>query len=216
MAGCGTPASRGSASLLRLALVIGVGLALPAPVASARRVEVLGLAGYQFGGGLDTKSGHLDLGNGAAGGLTASIQVRPDGFVEVFYTHQGAGLELEQSQAPDSTLFDVGVHVVQVGGTIQRDYGRLSPFVGMTLGVAIFDPEPEAFSTETRFAGSLSGGTKVRLSPRVGLRGQFSLWAALFSSGSSIFCSLPGTCAISVSGDALVQGATSAGVFIVF
>lgn len=192
-------------------------LALPAPEARAHRTEVFAFGGYQFGGGLDTEAGRLDIKNAAAGGVTVGIKVRPDALVEVFYSYQGAGLRLgDRFPAPDSTLFDLGVHYVQLGGTIQQDYGRLSPFFGMTLGLAVFDPKPAEYSAEVRFAGSLSGGVKAHLSSRIGVRGQVRVWASLFSTGSSIFCRLPGACAISVTGNALVQGETSAGLFVMF
>jgi L-ascorbate metabolism protein UlaG (beta-lactamase superfamily) len=207
-----------SGTLLLPAIAVLSALALPAREVAAHRVEVLGFGGYQFGGGLDTEVGRIDISNGGAGGLTVGIVVRLRRPRRGGPQPPGRRAELEPLTvaAPDSALFDLDVHYVQFGGTVQKDYGSVSPFFGMTIGVSIFDPEPAGYSAETRFAGTLSGGAKAYLTPRIGIRGQLRVSASLFSSGTDIFCSLPGACAIRITGNGLVQGDTSAGVFVMF
>jgi len=201
--------------------VFGLGLAtlltggLPS-VAGSHNVELYGGPGFRFGGILDTEEGQVDITNTPSFTTTLSIRARHDAFIELTYSYQAAELEVEDVTGPELSVFDLGVHYIQFGGIVQWDYDAGSPFVGLTLGVSVFDPEPADFTTETRFAGCLYAGGKKMLSPRIGLRGEARLWGTFFPDNGTLFCALPGYCAISVSGDGLFQGETTGGVFIAF
>jgi len=204
---------------MRTGIAIGLGVMLTfvlPPLAWSHNVELYGGPGFRFGGNLDTEEGEVDITNTPSLTTTLSIRARHDAFIEFTYSYQPAELEVEDVTGPSLSVFDLGVHYIQFGGIVQWDYAAGSPFVGLTVGAAIFDPEPEGFSTETKFAGCLFAGGKRMLSSRVGLRGEARLWGTFFPEDTAIFCSLPGYCAISVSGDALFQGETTGGIFIAF
>jgi len=208
---------RGGSQLGAIACGLGILLTccLPAVVWS-HNVELYGGPGYRFGGNLDTEEGEVDISNTAALTTTLAIRARHDAFFEFTYSYQPAELEVEDLSGPSLSVFDLDVHYIQFGGIVQWDYDAGSPFVGLTLGAAVFDPEPEGFSTESRFAGCFYGGGKKMLSSRIGLRGEARLWGTFFPDNGTLFCSLPGYCAISVSGDALFQGEGTGGLFVTF
>jgi hypothetical protein len=203
----------------RLCRVLGIVLATTCigDVARAHNVELFVGPGFRFGGILDTEEGEVDITNTLAATTTLAVRARHDAFFEFTYSFQPAELQIEDFTGSSSlSTFDLGVHYIQVGGIVQRNYEAGNPFFGLTAGVAVLDPEPEGFSTETRFAASLFGGGKTLLTPRIGLRGEARLWWTFFPEDVALFCSLPGFCAINVSGDALFQGETTGGVFITF
>ena len=188
---------------------------LPA-VARSHNVELYLGPGFRFGGLLDTEEGQVDITNTPSLTTTLSIRARQDAFIEFTYSYQPAEIEVEDVTGPSLSVFDLGVHYIQFGGVVQWDYPAGSPFVGLTLGATVFDPEPQDFTTETRFSGCLYAGGKRMLSDRIGLRGEARLWGTFFPDHSTLFCSLPGYCAISVSGDALFQGEATGGLFVAF
>ena len=208
---------RGGSQLGAIACGLGLLFAccLPA-LAQAHNVELYGGPGFRFGGILDTAEGEVNITNTPSLTTTLSIRARQDAFIEFTYSYQPAELEVEDLSGPSLSVFDLDVHYIQFGGIVQWNYDAGSPFVGLTLGVSVFDPEPEGFSTETQFAGCLFAGGKRMLSSRIGLRGEARLWATFFPDNGTLFCSLPGYCAISVSGDALFQGEGTGGVFVTF
>jgi hypothetical protein len=187
-----------------------------APSVDAHNVEVFAGPGFRFGGILDTEEGEADITNTVGLTTTLAVRAREDAFFEFTYSFQPASLEVEDVTGPALTAFDLGVHYIQLGGIIEWPHEAYTPFFGLTAGVVVFDPEPEGFTTETRFAGSLFGGVKRMLTPRVGLRGEGRIWMTYFPEDLNLFCSLPGYCAISVSGEALFQGETAGGVFVTF
>jgi hypothetical protein len=200
--------------LATVAFVLSPGLVRAQP--PAHRVELFAGPGFRFGGILDTEEGRVDITNTLALTTTLAVRARHDAFFEFTYSYQPAELEVEDLSQPSLAVFDLSVHYIQLGGIVQWDYEAGSPFVGLTAGVVVMDPEPEGFTTETRLAGSLFAGGKTMLTPRIGLRGEARLWATYFPDHVDLFCSLPGYCAISVSGDAMFQGETTGGLFVTF
>jgi hypothetical protein len=201
---------------LTFLLVIGMAIA-PAAALGQHKVELFGGPGFRFGGILNTEEGEVDITNTPSFTTTLGVRARHDAFFEFTYSYQPAELEIEDFTG-NATLstFDLAVHYIQVGGVVQRNYDAGSPFFGLTAGLGVFDPEPEDLSTETRFAMSLFGGGKTLLTSRIGLRGEARLWVTFFPEDVALFCSLPGYCAINVSGDAMFQGETTGGLFITF
>jgi hypothetical protein len=202
--------------LAGIACGLGMALTLLAAAAHAHQVEVFAGPGFRFGGILDTEAGEVDITNTVGLTTTLAVRAREDACFEFTYSFQPASLEVEDVTGPALTAFDLGVHYIQLGGIVEWPHAAGTPFFGLTAGVAVFDPEPEDFTTETRFAGSLFWGVKRMLTPRVGLRGEGRIWMTYFPEDVNLFCSLPGYCAISVSGEALFQGETAGGVFVTF
>ena len=197
--------------------VVALAIASPSAAQSQHAIELFVGPGFRFGGNLDTEEGEVDVTNTPAFTTTLGVRARHDAFFEFTYGYQPAELEVEDFTGGSSlSTFDLGVHYIQFGGIVQKNYEPGSPFFGLTVGVVVFDPEPEGFTTETKFAGSIFGGGKTLLTPRIGLRGEARLWATYFPEDVALFCSLPGFCAINVSGDAMFQGETTGGLFITF
>ena len=211
-------------SVPKLAVVLLPGLLLPWNSLTAQgtgrtapgKVELTALGGYQFGGGIGTGVGDLHLdGNPHYGGILG-FRVRPDGLVELSYNYLGSTMSLvDRPLEPDTTLGEIGVHQIQIGGAVEKLGGPVLPFGMGHLGVTIFSPTGGAQDSETRFSAALGGGVKVPFSSgRMGLRLQGRVWFALFGSDGGFWCSLPGACAVTVTGTALVQGEVSAGLYL--
>ena len=207
----------------RVSLVLLLGMSLPGSLIQAQqsttssgKIDLTFLGGYQFGGGVGTGVGDLHLdGNVHYGGILG-FRVRPDGLVELSYNYMGSTMSLtDRLSEPDTTLGDISTHQIQIGGMVEKLGGRVLPFGMGHLGVTIFSPTGGANDSETRFSAALGGGVKIPTSSgRMGLRLQGRVWFAIFGSDSGFWCSLPGACAVTVTGTALVQGELSAGVYL--
>jgi hypothetical protein len=181
------------------------------------KVELTGMAGYQFGGSVGTSVGDLHLDAGVPYGGILGFRVRPDALVEVSYSYMSSSIGvINRLNAPDTTLGDLTTHQIQIGGMVEKLGGRVQPFGMGHLGMTIFDSKESQVGSETRFSAGLGGGLKIPTnSGRVGLRLQGRFWMTLFGSNGGFWCSLPGACAVSVSGTALVQGEFTGGIYLV-
>ena len=182
--------------------------------AVGQNVEITPLGGWQFGGGVSTRDGELDIQGAPSFGIAVDIQVRGDmGQVELVYSRQQTELDLrDQATGVRTTLFDMTVQYLQAGGLFQVRRGRTYPFVTLTLGATNFNPDGPGVSSEWRFSGIFGAGAKVFLSDQIGVRLQSRLLFTSMDTGSSLFCSQPGGCSVGLYGAAMAQAEFTAGL----
>jgi hypothetical protein len=186
--------------------------------AQRKRGDISVNVGYQWGGGLNTTQGRLELEPSINYGAEINIVARREGEIVLLYNRQDTDLKLVGGgSVPDDTLFGIAVNYFQIGGAgILPVDGAAKPFVALTLGTVWFDPKQAGISSEWRFAGSLGGGLKVSPTERIGLRAQARWWFTVVSSSSQWWCGLPGGCAVSATGTVVSQGEISGGLMINF
>ena len=86
-------------------------------------------------------------------------------------------------------------HYFQIGGSTGRRFDRLEPFIGGTLGSALFLPDRINYSNGTstslgdtwRFAFTIGGGLNIHLSEKLALRGEARVAAPVYFSSGSIY-----------------------------
>ncbi len=207
--------------MIRKSLVIAALAVLCLPSASwgqFRRGDVAAFVGYQWGGGLNTREGRLELEPSVNYGLEINVVARREGEIVILYNRQDTDVKLVGGGAvPDSILFGAAVNYFQLGGQgIAPVDGPAKPYAALTLGVTWFDPKRSGASSEWRFSGSLGAGVKVSPTERVGIRAQGRWWFNFLTSGSQWFCGLPGGCYVSTTGTVISQGEVSGGLLINF
>jgi len=206
-----------TAILISLSLILGAlpGFAQQPP--PWNRIEITPFVGYQFGGSIRIRDGHLRIKDDVNFGFALDITLRPGAQLEFMYNRQSTEMRIETFYTPKETLFDLAMEYYQIGGLyeVYRD-DMFRPFGVMTLGFAHFSPQKSEISSEVRFAFGLGGGVKVFPAQHVGLRLEGRLHFPFVSGGSGFWCGLPGGCAITLGGELMVQVSLNAGLILAF
>ena len=202
-----------------LLVVTLVFLALPATGWAQSRGDVSAIVGWQWGGGIDTRDGRIQLDAALNYGVEVDIVARPGAEVVLLYNRQDTEARLTNRGVgiPDTTLAGVAMNYFQIGGTAAPyRQGALKPFFAGTLGLTWIDPKTPNVGSLWYFGGSLGGGVKVLPSPRIGFRAQLRWWFTFIPSGSSWWCGLPGGCWATTTFELISQGEVSGGLVIRF
>ena len=209
-----------------LARVLAGCLLLAGPataLAETPSFEFTPFVGGRFGGSFDVEdeqtgaSSSVDLGSGTSYGLDVGLYAHQNGFYELLYSTQEASLDTDGSVISD---VDVRVDYLQLGGTAFFDQGQSwIPYLSMTIGAAMFEPQQGGYDSETKFAMSLGGGFRFPISEHVaatlGLRG----YLTFLSSDTDLFCVSTGEnagCLVQSSGSTLWQGEGQLGLTVRF
>ncbi len=181
-------------------------------------IELTPYGAYSFGGTFkdeDTAT-EAELQDSGSFGLIFDYQQKDNTQIEVIYS-----LQRTDADVSGTTIPNVNMHYLQIGGTYLFDQGKVLPFMSATLGGTHIDVDTEGFGSDTFFSFSIGGGLQIAPSSRLGLRLEARAFGTMLRSGSTIFClSDPGNgtagCAITVSGDILWQFQTMAGIVFRF
>lgn len=200
-------------------LVAGAALAdAPELRAQFQTFEISPTVGYLFGGAVGTRDGELNIPSAMSFGAMGSVRLRPGGFLDLVYLRQHSELRLRQLGVNEKQA-DLHTSYWMIGGRQEAPkQGPVTPWASLLLGATHLlpqDPEDARYNDDIwKFAGMFNAGIKLPLGDRV--MAQFfgriiytTLWA-----GSSWWCSVPGGCAVGVTGDGFFQGDVSAALTI--
>lgn len=181
-----------------------------------RHWEITPFGGFQFGGDFDSieTDEDFDLDESAAYGFMVDVELDAASQIEVYFSRQETELEAEGGDFAGSSLFDVDVNYLHVGGTLVWDYGVWEPFVVGTMGLTHFDPDFSGSDTETRFSMALGGGVKVMPTESIGFRFEGRGFATFVDSDTSVFCG--DGCEVYFSSDLFTQFQVTAGLVFRF
>jgi len=194
----------------------------------AQTIELTGSYGYQFGTKEDYKGGYFKLDDGGQWNAVLGYELQEDIMVEVSYTRINSPLlfkDVYVTLNQQNKLADVAQDWIMVGGNKYFTKGNLKPFLGGSVGVAVFSPNNEDFKlinsalnnflaldfdNQVRFAFSFKGGVNIMISDNVGINLQGNLmfpvdWAGVYLG--------TGGAGVSVDGTTLVGGFSGGLVF---
>jgi len=195
-------------------------LAIPLADADAqdRRVEISPFGGIQFGGGILSRPGQLEIEPDFAYGVILDVRVRPDATIQILYGRQDTTLDFLSNDPffPRHVRVGLAVEYDHLGGAVEFGEGRLRPYFALTVGATRFDPKVEDVGSEWRFSIGSGLGVKTYLSPRFGLRLEGRVWPTFLQTAGGFLCSLPRGCLAEVEADFLTQGSATAGFFVTF
>ena len=158
--------------------------------------ELTAIAGYQLNTDVDVSGGALSVDDAPVYGASLAMVTLPGVRAELLWlysnpTVHASGTALLNSSAP----LHVPTHYFQLGGSRGVRYDKLEPFLGGTLGAALFLPDRLEYANGTstslsatwRFAFTLGGGLNIHLSEKVALRGEARVAAPVFFSSGAIY-----------------------------
>ena len=113
-----------------------------------------------------------------------------------------------------NNAFDLEVHYLHLGGTVDVAQEKWTPFVSGGLGMTHLSPNRYGLDNETLFSLSLGGGLKWYPTNRLGLRFEVRGYGTLSDSSGSLFCDTG--CDLEVRGNLLPQYETNLGLIFRF
>ena len=198
-----------------------LGLAQPALSQHKGSIEITPTFGYQWGGSVQGYEGEVDVDDGAQYGLILGYRVQKELVVEFFWSYLPSRAQFEPynltSVDPDlvGASTDLGTHYFQLNALYEMGRGKTKPFLGAGAGIVMFSPENSKYETNVYAAMNFSGGVKIYLSEKLGLRLQGRLLMPLYVTGGGFYVGTGGTGMSVGAGVPIVQGDLSAGLMII-
>lgn len=195
-------------------------LLFAAPLLAQPTVDLTAFLGYRWGGTIDDDVSNafgdeLSVADSGSYGAILGFGLSPNFQIELSASRQQSELETSSGLFdPEVPVGDIDVSYYQAGVT--WEWGRdVRPFAGLSLGAAVLDPDVPHTSSETRLAGAFTGGVKLRLSDRVGVRLDAKmLWVALDDGDERYYDDYYDW--DGMHGDGMLQGEIAAGLIIYF
>jgi opacity protein-like surface antigen len=175
--------------------------------------EFMPFAGYRFGGSFDDEiSGNkLDLDERGNWGFAISSPHASTTRYELLYSRQKTRLT---DTANPEDAFDLEIHYLHLGGTVDVNHERITPFFSGGIGMTHMSPGRSGFTDETRLSLSLGGGLKWYPTDRLGIRFELRGYGTLIDTRGSLFCD--GGCELELSSDLFPQFETNLGLIFRF
>jgi hypothetical protein len=202
-------------SLPRLAAAAMLVAVLVNPASAAEDRELVVYTGFRDGGSFKDAVTGKSVSIQSSQVFAASLDFPLDEVsqFQIFYSFQDSSLGLDSfaAGAPIDPEFPLHVMYLQLGGTsfFTGEIGHGAYVVG-GLGATLFDPTSGGYDSEMRLSANVGLGYEQPLGKRIALRFEARGYFTLINSSGSMFCS--GGCAISISGDGVVQGELSIGL----
>lgn len=204
-------------------MLVGVVTMAGSSLAQDPKIEITPTVSYMFAGSFETVEGYIRLEDGPQYGGILDYAVTPDTWVELSYAYLGSRATFEpytytgSSSLTDLDL-DVAIHYMQIGAIHQIDKGKVQPFLGIAAGASLLAPSGtvQNYTLEDvwRFALSATGGLKLYLSDRFGLRLQGRLLMPVYFSGGGVWFGTGGASVGASGGIPILQGDLGAGLII--
>ncbi len=197
-----------------LALTICLLCAFQPPGATASDgLEFVPFVGYRFGGSFDDElSGESrDVEEQGSWGFAVSTPASPTSRYEFLYSHQDTRLT---DKANPQDTFDLDIHYLHLGGTVDVSHDRFIPFFSGGIGMTHMNPGRSGLSDETRLSLSLGGGLKWYPTDSLGIRFEMRGYGTLLDTSGSLFCDRG--CELELSSDLFPQFETNLGLIFHF
>jgi len=191
-----------------LGLVAGA-LTAATPAVHAENWEVTPFLGYRTGGHVNEIDGgsQVDFDATPTWGVSLGRFISEEKRIEGTWSHQSTDLE--------GYALGVNVDHFHIAGVYEPvPKGKAGGFVLVSAGVTHFNPSAAGAGSDTRLSGSVGGGGRFRLSPRLSLRAEARVWGVLTSANAAVFCDEG--CVFQFSGGGLLQFELSLGLAIAF
>jgi opacity protein-like surface antigen len=160
------------------------------------KIEIAPMVGYQFGGQVHYYEGDFKMDNAMNFGVNINFLVRQAHRVELTYSL----MNTEGHFRPYSTFIgdfnswdgDIAVHYITIASHSEYNIngGPVTLFGGIGLGTAILDIKHTSVSDIWRFSMSVTGGAKIAISDRIGIRLQGRLLMPMYFAGVGFYAGI--------------------------
>ena len=150
----------------------------------------------------------MDLDAGTGFGFDLGLYRDATGYYELLYSQQVDEPRLERPGCQD---VDMRIDYLHFGGTafLPQEDNWLVPYLSLTIGATLLEPQQGGYDSETMFSGSMGGGFRIPFSDHaavnLGVRG----YLTFIDSDTDLFCisdSDGASCLVKSSGSTFFQG----------
>lgn len=190
---------------------------------AAHRFELVGLAGYHIASDFSFVSGHATIDSSVSYGAALRFAQAPGQYAELSWVWAPTNATYH-SNAINGGLgtSSLNIHYIQIGGTKGFRNGNLEPYIGLSMGSAIFavgdlragGSAVYGGSTAWRFGFTVGGGLKVWLSDAVALQVDARMLAPVWFSSASFYAGGGGGAFAVSGGIPIVEGNFTGGIVI--
>ncbi len=187
-----------------------------------KRFELVGLVGYHVASDFSFVSGHAAIDSSVSYGAALRFAQAPGQYAELSWVWAPTNATYYSSALNGIGTSSLNIHYIQLGGTKGFRNGNLEPYIGASMGSAIFAVGDLRVggsgiyggSTAWRFGFTIGGGLKVWLTDALALQFDARMLAPVWFSSAS-FYSGGGAGAFAVSGGIpVVEGNFTGGIVI--
>lgn len=195
-------------------LIITILLLLMAPQKAFSQVgvEITGYTGWMLGGKVNFYDGSIKIEDGQNWGVMLGYRVAPEVMIEVMYNRLVSDLTVREYASEPYKFTRLATNYIQVGSIKEFMDGVFRPFLGGSLGAAIFSDQEGNNGDRWRFSFGLGGGIKIFPIEHLGFRLQARMLVPLYFNG--IWVGTGGAGAVSSS--TIVQGDFTGGIIVAF
>lgn len=206
--------------MLKLTTIIAIGTAalIGNSIAGADpNFELTAWLGTATGGSFEEEVSlaEIDIDDTEFGALSLHFKSRQGGQYELYYSRQDTQLETT-GFLTSTPLVDLRIEYLQIGGTyFSENDNILKPYILLTIGASRFSPSGPGLDDETFFSATGGGGLRFDLTETLVFKLEARALLSVVNSDSNVFCQSnfgEGLCAISLTGDSLVQWTANAGL----
>ena len=191
--------------------------------ADSPRFEFTPFVGGRIGGGFDVvaaddTSSSVDLDAGISYGLDLGLYGDSQCFYELLYSTQTTSLD---SADPLLDGVDLRIDYLQFGGTalFPQEGDFFVPYLSLTIGATLMEPDAGGYDSETKFSGSIGGGVRIPFNDNVALNLGVRGYLTFIDSDTDLFCvsnALQAGCLVRSSGSTFFQAEGQVGLSVRF
>lgn len=183
------------------------------------QLEVTPTYGYYWGGRVNFYEGEFRMHDGQDFGLTVGVPTVKGNTIELAWSYNNSTAEFfPYTSFGNEYKYSTGGFTTNyfLLGSVQQfeTGGKIEPFIGLSIGTSIYNYKN--YSNVWRFAAGLSGGMKIYINDKIGIRLQGRMLMPMYFAGLGFYAGI-GTGGVSSglslnTGALAIQGDVSAGL----
>lgn len=157
---------------------------------SAQIIELNGFTGIQLGGKARLYEGDFRIQDAQNYGGKIAFGVSTTTFAELSYMRADTEGTFYPFLGSPSDQIRFSSNYFQVGGLQQVDFGRVSPFATIGLGLTWWSPKTSQLNSKVQFSATVGAGLKLWLTDMIGIRLQGSMLLPMVYNGFGFGCGI--------------------------
>jgi hypothetical protein len=127
-----------------LIMILSVGILGTLQDLSAQAIEITGFTGYQLGGTARLYDADLKINDAMNYGGKIAVGMSASTFVEISYMRSDTKGSYYPYYMGGDPVYDIpfSSNYIQIGGLLEKSFGKVAPFATIALGLVVWDPKP--------------------------------------------------------------------------
>lgn len=157
---------------------------------TAQIIEINGFTGYALNGTAKLYDGDFRINDAQNYGGKLAFGVSSTTFLELSYMRSDTEGRFFPFLGSPGELVGLSSNYIQVGGLQEANFGRISPFGTVAVGLVVWSPKNSQSASKTQFAATVGGGLKIWITDMIGIRLQGSMLMPMVWNGVGIGCGI--------------------------